>query len=115
MPGFLDQLAARLPTEAVWISIDKDVLRSEDAVTNWDQGQMPLAVLLDALRRLTLGKRIVGMDVCGEYSPPRFSDPLKRIEAWRDHPSQLPECAMAQDRNDQTNRALLAVLREIAG
>ena len=115
LPGFLDRLRERLPTEAVWISIDKDVLRPEDAVTNWDQGRMPLAVLLDGLRRLTAGKRIVGVDVCGEYSPPRFADPLKRIEAWRDHPPQPPESAMALDRNDLTNRALLAVLREICG
>ena len=110
----LDQIAARLPTEAVWISIDKDVLRPEDAITNWDQGKMPLTALLVALRRLCVGRKVVGIDVCGEYSPARFRDPLKRIEAWRDHPSTHPDFTMAIDRNDVTNRALVATLAEVA-
>ncbi len=112
-PAFLDELAGRLPTEAIWISIDKDVLRPEDAVTNWDQGRMPLAALLAAVRRLPMGKRVVGIDVCGEYSPPRFTDPLKRIEAWRDHPHGVQDPIMALERNDVTNRALVAALAEI--
>ena len=112
-PAFLDELAARLPTEAIWISIDKDVLGPADAITNWDQGRMPLAALLAALHRLSAGKRVVGADVCGEYSPPRFNDPLKRFEAWRDHPGTRPDPIMAIARNDITNRALVATLAEI--
>lgn len=111
--SFLDELRTRLPTEAIWISIDKDVLRPQDAATNWDQGQMPLFALLEALRCLSSGKRIVGVDVCGDYSPPRFTDPFKRIEAWRDHPRTCPASIMAAERNDITNRALVATLAEI--
>ena len=48
--AFLDQMIASLPTEAIWITIDKDVLASEDAATNWDQGGMRLTHLLQALR-----------------------------------------------------------------
>lgn len=112
-PAFLSDLAVRLPTEAVWITIDKDVLGPTDAATNWDQGRMPLAALLVALRHLAATRRIVGIDVCGEYSPPRFNDPLKRLEAWRDHPTQQPEFKAATALNDRTNQALLATLAEV--
>ena len=109
-PEFLRSLAARLPTEAVWVTIDKDVLRSADAATNWDQGEMPLDALLTALASLGAARRIVGVDVCGEYSPPRFFDPIKRIAAWADHPraALVPPEALA--RNDRTNRALIETL-----
>ena len=40
--AFLEQMIASLPTEAIWITLDKDVLASEDAATNWDQGGMRL-------------------------------------------------------------------------
>jgi len=105
-PSFIEALAQRLPTDAIWITIDKDVLRSEDAVTNWDQGQMPLARLLDALPLLARHRRIVGMDLCGEYAAPSFLNPLKRLSAWMDHPAPLPS---SQDlaRNEETNRLLL--------
>jgi arginase family enzyme len=112
-PDFLDALAARLPTEAVWVTIDKDVLRLADAATNWDQGGMPLDALLTALKRLAATRRIVGVDICGEYSPPRFFNPIKRIAAWLDHPRALPARPEALARNDRTNRALIETLGEI--
>ncbi len=110
---FLEVLVARLPTEAVWVTIDKDVLRPADASTNWDQGEMPLDALLAALERLAVSRRIVGVDVCGEYSAPRFLDPLKRIAAWFDHPRAVCTRPEALARNDVTNRALIATLAEV--
>lgn len=112
-PAFLDRLLARLPTDAVWVTIDKDVLRPADAATNWDQGEMPLEALLTALKRLAAARRVVGVDVCGEYSPPRFSDPLKRLAAWFDHPRAAPSPPDALARNDRTNRALVETLAAV--
>jgi hypothetical protein len=112
-PDFIAGLADSLPTESVWVSIDKDVLRPEDAVTNWDQGMMPLDFLLTAMDRLSRRRRIVGVDVCGEYSPPRFDGLFKRFEAWRDHPPVRPDAALAMEVNDRTNRALVAALRTL--
>lgn len=110
---FLRALVARLPTEAVWVTIDKDVLRAADAVSNWDQGQMPLDALLAALKSLASSRRIVGVDVCGEYSRPRFSDPIKQIAAWLDHPRVAPLPPQILARNDRTNRALIDTLAGI--
>lgn len=107
---FLERLQERLPEGPLWLSIDKDVLRSEDALTNWDQGQMPLEALLVAIERLARARPIAGVDVCGEYSAPRFQGPIKRVAAWLDHPSSRPAQQQADVVNDRTNRLLIAAL-----
>ena len=55
----------------VYVSIDLDVLRTEDAACDWDQGRMSIAELTDALRRLELCEiPILGADICGEKKSP---------------------------------------------
>jgi arginase family enzyme len=54
----------RLP---VYVSIDKDVLSTKDAETNWDQGKVTLAELKAILESIFAHERVIGMDVCGEY------------------------------------------------
>jgi hypothetical protein len=106
--GFVDDLARRLPTEAVYVSIDKDVLHPDEAVTNWNQGQMRLDHILACLRALAARRRIVGLDVCGEYAPPRFDTWPKRVLAKFDQPKPpaFPDLAP----NAATNQRLLAAL-----
>lgn len=53
--------------EAVYISIDKDVLCPKDAVTDWDQGQLRLIELKRLLHSIAKKESIVGIDICGEY------------------------------------------------
>jgi arginase family enzyme len=109
--AFLDELRARIPTEAIWFTIDKDVLRPADAGTNWDQGEMPLDALLDGIRRLARGRRVIGADICGDYTPPAFGrNILKRFESWQDH-APAPDPA-ARARNVSANRAIMDALRE---
>jgi hypothetical protein len=109
--AFLDELHPRLPTDAIWFSIDKDVLRPADAGTNWDQGEMPLDALLDGIRRLARGKRVLGADLCGDYSVPDFGGNfLKKLEAWQDHPRPSPSMRI---RNGEANRAIIGALREV--
>ncbi|MED0687476.1 arginase family protein [Anoxybacillus ayderensis] len=55
-----------IPTKHVYISIDKDVLRPQDAQTNWDQGTMSLQMLLTYIDYLFRYKHVLGVDVCGE-------------------------------------------------
>lgn len=106
-------MISSLPTEAIWITVDKDVLASEDAATNWDQGGMRLTHLLQALRALAARKRIIGIDVCGEFAQPAFSNAFKRWEAKSDQPP--PERWSAQDlqRNAATNEALIDLFEEL--
>ncbi|MCR4890841.1 MAG: hypothetical protein K5989_01450 [Lachnospiraceae bacterium] len=53
----------------LYISIDKDVLSPEIAPTNWDQGNMTLSGLISCLREEMAGRRIAGVDICGEWAP----------------------------------------------
>ena len=112
-PTFVENLIQSLPTEAVWITVDKDVLASEDAATNWDQGGMRLSHLLHAIGALATRKRVLGIDVCGEFAQPRHSNLLKRWEAKSDQPP--PERWSEADllRNSTTNQALISLFEEL--
>jgi arginase family enzyme len=111
---FLDEVVERAPTEAVWLTIDKDVLRPEDALTNWDQGEMPLSFLLAAIHAIGRRHRVVGADICGDYSAP---DPrlgwIKRWEMWADHAPR--PALMDRQRNLAANESMLLVLRNVIG
>ncbi|WMJ87104.1 arginase family protein [Anaerocolumna sp. MB42-C2] len=54
--------------EAIYISIDKDILSPETVKTNWDQGNVSLETLSNLLRIVLYNQRIIGMDICGECS-----------------------------------------------
>lgn len=60
-------LVQDIPTEHVYISIDKDVLDKNFAITAWDHGNMQLRQLLTMVREVMRRKTICGIDICGEY------------------------------------------------
>lgn len=82
----VQMIANALPETPVWATIDKDVLPEREALTNWDQGQMPVAALTTILHAIGQRRRVLGADICGEYSPLRHRNWLKRIEARMDQP-----------------------------
>lgn len=108
--AFWEELLARLPTREVYLTIDKDVLATAAAVTNWDQGQLPLAKLLRAVALIAARTTLVGVDVVGEYAPPRFHGLLKRFAARLDQPQTPPPAPAALQRNLAANAALCAQL-----
>jgi hypothetical protein len=110
---FLEELAEDLPAPALWITIDKDVLRGGEAITNWDQGEMTLDHVIAALRRLASSFKIVGIDVCGDYSRPQLKDPLRALLSWSDHPELPPHQDDDLAVNDRTNARLIAAFREV--
>lgn len=105
-PAFLDELIGAIPTRGVWLSIDKDVLGPRDAFTNWDQGELPLAHLLGAVERLAERREILGVDVCGDWSRPRFADPFRAALAYFDHPKRSNPAPAALARNAAVNGVL---------
>ncbi len=110
-----DKILASIPslirTDAVWISIDKDVLPEDEALTNWDQGQMPLAAVLRAISAIGAQKRIAGADICGEFSPIEHANLFKRWESRMDQPRRLGDVdRLAQ--NERVNVALLAAIEK---
>lgn len=104
-----------IPTEAIWITIDKDVLPEHEALTNWDQGQMPFAALAAMLRAIGQRKRLLGADVCGEYSPPRHGNWLKRVEARLDQPARTATDQRRIERNMRTDDELARRLFDATG
>lgn len=57
-----------------YLSIDKDILCTEEAVTGWSQGDLRLQTLINALRsfRESCGMQksvLLGADICGECAP----------------------------------------------
>ena len=75
--GFFDDLL--VPGTAVYITVDKDILAKQDAVTNWDQGNLALADLLRILSVMgSVMKRkklsLLGADICGEIENPSLSE-----------------------------------------
>lgn len=55
-----------LADQPIYVSVDKDVLDRENAVTNWDQGSMTLEQLLEVIRELKQAHPIAGADISGE-------------------------------------------------
>ena len=53
----------------VYISVDKDVLSPKNATTSWSQGDMSLDELEKYLKAIFEGRRVLGVDVCGECDP----------------------------------------------
>jgi arginase family enzyme len=109
----LDAIIPLISTEAIWISLDKDVLAEAEALTNWDQGQMPLAAVLQVIAAAGAHKRIVGADICGEFSQPSHSNWLKRWEARMDQPQRTAATDLLV-RNEATNKELLVAIEKAA-
>jgi arginase family enzyme len=112
LPEATDAVLAAIPTAAIWITIDKDVLPEQEALTNWDQGQMPLVALLAMLQAAGQHKRVLGADVCGEYSPPRHRNWFKRIEARMDQPVRDAGDRQQIEANTRTDCALAQTLSD---
>jgi len=63
----LSSFVSRLSSQhSLYISIDKDALSPTYAATNWDQGSLTLDALKDYITALTTGRKILGIDICGE-------------------------------------------------
>ena len=110
--AFLDLLEARLGGAPVYVTLDKDVLRAADAVTNWDQGEAGLDFVIAAIRRISATRRIIGADVVGDWSRPVYGGGpaaalLKRGEALLDQPWSRAAPAGAAELNEAVNLRLL--------
>ncbi len=111
---FLNLLKTLIPTRNVYITIDKDVLSHEGAVTNWDQGQMDVGTLVATLRFVLAHHHAVGIDVTGDYSRPHYPDMLRKLETLIDQPWRQPDADHAANINQKSNLRLLECISEAA-
>jgi len=110
----LFSILKRLPTRKVYLSIDKDCLRNEYALTNWEEGRLSLAELLLMLKLIKDNVDIVGMDIVGDYSEISVSGKLKNFISYLDHPEDLKikylSDAFITEVNEGTNIRILELL-----
>ncbi len=111
-----EEVLSRVPTEAVYISIDKDVLRKEDCFTNYyngGQGEMTLDELCSVIRLIGRTKRIIAADINGDGSPTAH---LRGLEGRMLHlKSHGVNASLYEDKamislNERSNMAILDAL-----
>jgi hypothetical protein len=105
----------RLPTKNVYLTIDKDCLTIEDALTNWEEGFMSLDELLVLLKLVREHCEIVGADVVGDYSDYAQTEGfLKRAVSYLDHPKRVKARGIPEElvtaANEKTNLKILEIL-----
>jgi hypothetical protein len=99
----------------LYISLDKDVLRAEDAAVNWDSGHLHLPEVIALLDGFVhaCGRRLAGLDVVGDWSPVVVTGLLRRLLHRTEHPTLDLTLVEATRRNDETNRVLLHAFRRL--
>jgi arginase family enzyme len=85
-----ERFADNLGGIAIYVTIDLDCLRPDDAVTNWENGRFSLSDLVWALQTLRRTNRIIAGDICGAYSAPRYARRKQKFISEMDHPRSLP-------------------------
>lgn len=105
------RFVADLAGAEVYVTVDLDCLRQEEAVTNWESGRFTVEDVAWAIELLGRGNRIVAGDICGAWSPPRYARCKQRFAARVDHPKiTLPDPAEISRRNEAALGRLLPVL-----
>jgi hypothetical protein len=111
---FIPSVLSGLSTKKVYVSIDKDCLKAQYALTNWEEGAIHLHELTAALSWIKNNLDIVGLDITGEYSKPKIKGIVKNICSRFDHPrdysakDKFPQ--LIEDTNEHTNIRLLEAL-----
>ena len=70
----------------VYVTIDLDCLRPEEAATNWESGRFTTGDLEWALTKLRDACRIIAGDICGAFSEPVYARWKQRFASEFDHP-----------------------------
>jgi arginase family enzyme len=102
-----EEFSKHLAGENIYVTIDLDCLRVEEAVTNWESGRFSVGDLEWALGRLVESSRITSGDICGAYSPPNYARWKQRFAAEFDRPK------LAQPNLEKARQTNLAALEKL--
>jgi len=86
--GTWDVFATLRLNVPVYISVDKDVLNIESAITNWDQGSLSLVQLENLMSIIIRNQEIIGVDICGECSTTLNMFDLQKDESINNHANE---------------------------
>ena len=70
----------------MYVTIDLDCLRAEEAMTNWESGRFTIVDLVWALGKLRKATNIMAGDMCGAFSEPAYDRWKQRFASEMDHP-----------------------------
>ncbi len=108
------ELAKRIRDKDVYVSIDKDCLNQDYALTNWESGRLNLDELLSLLKLIKENLNIIGLDIVGDYSLPDAKSRFKAVISRLDHPKDYSAKAKNEDAvtsiNEQTNIKIIKSL-----
>jgi len=114
LEDFFLKIIQRLPAKKVYVSIDKDCLKNEYALTNWEEGKLALDELILMLTLIRENLDIAGLDITGDYSKISVSGRLKGILSRLDHPREVKADRLSEEEitrvNESTNLKLLEAL-----
>ncbi|WP_044080258.1 arginase family protein [Prevotella pectinovora] len=97
--------AGRLIHEPVYISIDKDVLRKHDAVTDWSNGDMSLLQLQAVIRIIYAHEEVIGVDITGECSATLdYLSETRNAEINNRANAELMKMILAEEQQTHTNQ-----------
>ena len=100
LPSIICSDSVNVFSSNLYISIDKDALSPVYAATNWDQGTLTLDALKDSITALTTGRKILGIDICGERAHDFEGDEHHTVQE-------------ADSLNSELNRELVEFLKKI--
>jgi len=114
LPEFFLSLIQRLPTKQVYVSIDKDCLKNDSSLTNWEEGVFSLDELLSMLRIIRENLDIVGVDISGDYSKVWAKERIKAFFSRLDRPKGIKakelDPSVVTATNEATNLKILETL-----
>ncbi|OWV23999.1 hypothetical protein B7982_06120 [Fibrobacter sp. UWB2] len=100
LPSIICSDSVNVFSSNLYISIDKDALSPSYAVTNWDQGSLMLDALKDCITTLASGRKILGIDICGERAHDFEGDEHHTVQE-------------ADSLNSELNRELVVFLKNL--
>ena len=106
-----EKFAKKIHGSNVYVTIDLDCLRADGALTNWENGKFTVADLEWALGKLRQHTQIVGGDMCGAHSEPRYARWKQKFASNWDHPKlDLPDIEQIRKINFATLERLWPAL-----
>jgi hypothetical protein len=108
----LEPFLADLTSYPLYVSVDKDVLVSQDAVGNWDSGWLQLADALAVIEtfRSVVRAPLIGADLTGDWSPVHLAGWINRGCEWFDRSNRPTGVANSAETNRTANAAFVNLL-----
>ncbi|MBV9464194.1 MAG: hypothetical protein JO317_08210 [Verrucomicrobiae bacterium] len=95
---------------ATYVTVDLDCLRASEAVTNWENGLFESDDVAWAIGEVRARTQLIGGDVCGAYSEPRYARFGQRLAAGFDRPKMKPPGEAAREVNLRSLRKIWSAL-----